>query len=65
MSKTSNTGADFINQANTLVLKNVSNELFGVSELAELMHMSRSNLLRKIKKHTQLSVSQFIRQVRL
>ncbi|GAB5555594.1 MAG: hypothetical protein Sapg2KO_51850 [Saprospiraceae bacterium] len=65
MSKTSNTGADFINQANTLVLENVSNELFGVSELAELMNMSRSNLLRKIKKHTQLSASQFIRQVRL
>lgn len=65
MSKTSNTGADFINQANTLVLENISNELFGVSELAELMNMSRSNLLRKIKKHTQLSASQFIRQVRL
>lgn len=65
MSKLSNTGADFINQANTLVLENISNEQFGVSELAELMNMSRSNLLRKIKKHTQLSVSQFIRQVRL
>lgn len=65
MSKTSNTGVDFIDQANTLVLENVSNELFGVSELAELMNMSRSNLLRKIKKHTQLSASQFIRQVRL
>ena len=65
MSKAPNTGADFINQANALVLENVSNELFGVSELAELMNMSRSNLLRKIKKHTQLSASQFIRQVRL
>lgn len=43
----------------------MSNEQFGVSELAELMNMSRSNLLRKIKKHTQLSASQFIRQVRL
>jgi TolB-like protein/class 3 adenylate cyclase/Tfp pilus assembly protein PilF len=65
MSKKSNAGADFINQVNTLVLENVSNELFGVSELAVLMNMSRSNLLRKIKKHTQLSASQFIRQVRL
>jgi len=65
MSKTSNSGVDFINQANTLVLENISNEQFGVSELAELMNMSRSNLLRKIKKHTQLSASQFIRQVRL
>lgn len=65
MSKASNSGADFINQVNFLVLDNISNEQFGVSELAELMNMSRSNLLRKIKKHTQLSASQFIRQVRL
>lgn len=65
MSKISNNGSDFINQANTIVLDNISNEQFGVSELASLMNMSRSNLLRKIKKHTQLSASQFIRQVRL
>jgi TolB-like protein/AraC-like DNA-binding protein/Tfp pilus assembly protein PilF len=62
---TSNTGSDFINQANTIVLEHISNEQFGVSELAEVMNMSRSNLLRKIKKNTQLSASQFIRQVRL
>jgi len=65
MSKVSNSGADFINQVNSLVLENISKEQFGVSELAELMNMSRSNLLRKIKKQTQLSASQFIRQVRL
>ncbi len=65
MSNTSTTGSDFIDQANNIVLENVSNEQFGVSELAEVMNMSRSNLLRKIKKHTQLSASQFIRQVRL
>jgi class 3 adenylate cyclase/TolB-like protein/Tfp pilus assembly protein PilF len=65
MSNTSTNEADFINQANTIVLENVSNEQFGVSELAEVMNMSRSTLLRKIKKHTQLSASQFIRQVRL
>ena len=65
MSNTSNTGSEFINQANTIVLENISNEQFGVSELAEVMNMSRSSLLRNIKKHTQLSASQFIRQVRL
>jgi len=65
MSKMSNNGSDFINQANSIVLENISSEQFGVSELAKLMNMSRSNLLRKIKKHTQLSASQFIRQVRL
>lgn len=48
-----------------MILENLPNEQFGVSELAEAMNMSRSNLLRKIKKETQLSASQFIRQVRL
>ncbi len=55
----------FIEQAEAIILEHISNEQFGVSELAKLMHMSRSNLLRKIKKQTQLSASQFIRQVRL
>jgi len=55
----------FIEQAETLILENISNEQFGVSELADLMNMSRSNLLRKIKKQTQGSASQFIREVRL
>jgi len=56
---------EFIEQAETIILENISNEQFGVSELAELMNMSRSNLLRKIRKDTQLSASQFIRQVRI
>ena len=55
----------FIEQAEALILENISNEQFGVSELADLMNMSRSNLLRKIKKQTQGSASQFIREVRL
>ncbi|WP_274824098.1 helix-turn-helix domain-containing protein [Maribacter polysaccharolyticus] len=52
-------------QAEAIILEHMANEQFGVSELAKALHMSRSNLLRKIKKHTQLSASQFIRQVRL
>ncbi len=56
---------DFIEAAEAIILENISNEQFGVSELAEAMNMSRSNLLRKIKKDTQLSASQFIREVRL
>ncbi|MFX0557764.1 helix-turn-helix domain-containing protein [Maribacter sp. CXY002] len=55
----------FIEQAEAIILENLANEQFGVSELAEAMHMSRSNLLRKIKKQTKLSASQFIRQIRL
>ena len=49
MSKLSYQGK-FIEQAQALILENISNEQFGVSELADLMNMSRSNLLRKIKK---------------
>jgi len=55
----------FIEQAEAVIIENLSNEQFGVSELAELMNMSRSNLLRKIKKQTDGSASQFIRQIRL
>lgn len=47
------------------MLENISNEQFGVSELADAMAMSRSNLLRKIKKETELSASVFMRQIRL
>jgi len=52
-------------QAKAVVLEHLSDENFGVSELAGALNMSRSNLLRKVKKHTQLSASQFIRQIRL
>lgn len=58
-------GVKFTEQAEAMILKHLSNEHFGVSELANAMHMSRSNLLRKCKKQTQLSASQFIRQIRL
>jgi len=65
MSNSSNIKLDFIENVEAIILKNITNEQFGVSELAELMHMSRSSLLRKIKTHTSLSANQFIRQVRL
>tara|TARA_E500000318_G_scaffold66019_1_gene60970 strand:+ start:3543 stop:5609 length:2067 start_codon:yes stop_codon:yes gene_type:complete len=58
-------GVKFTEQAEALILEHLSDEHFGVSELANAMHMSRSNLLRKCKKQTQLSASQFIRQIRL
>lgn len=65
MSNTSIIKSSFIEKAEAIVLENISNEQFGVSQLAELMHMSRSNLLRKIKKETTLSASKFISKVRL
>jgi len=59
------TDSDFISQLTKIVEENISSEQFGVSELAREVGMSRSNLLRKVKKITNLSVSQFIREVRL
>lgn len=64
MSKSSFSG-EFLKQVQDLILEEISNDQFGVSELADAINMSRSNLLRKIKKQTGLSVSQFIRLVRL
>lgn len=55
----------FLERAKSIVLDHVSDEHFGVSELADAMNMSRSNLLRKIKKQTNLSASLFIREIRL
>ena len=55
----------FLERITTVVETNLANEQFGVSELADAVNMSRSNLLRKVKKLTGLSVSQLIRQVRL
>ncbi|MEA3461306.1 MAG: helix-turn-helix domain-containing protein [Bacteroidota bacterium] len=56
---------DFLKKITAIIETNISNENFGVSELAREAGMSRSNLLRKIKSQTNLSVSVFIRQVRL
>ncbi len=56
---------NFLSKISDLIEANLSNEQFGVSELAREVGMSRSNLLRKIKKLRKISVSQFIREVRL
>lgn len=55
----------FTQRLNELIETNMSNERFGVSELASEMHMSRTTLHRKIKSATGQSVSQFIRNARL
>jgi TolB-like protein/AraC-like DNA-binding protein/Tfp pilus assembly protein PilF len=57
--------SEFTRKVTSLIEDNLSNEQFGVSELASKIGMSRSNLLRRIKKESALSVSQFINQVRL
>jgi len=57
--------SDFLGKIDAIIENNISNDQFGVSELAREIGMSRSNLLRKIKKLTNLSVSQYISQLRL
>lgn len=56
---------DFINKVTDIILENISDEKFGVSELASATGMSRSNLLRRIQKLTGISASRFISRVRL
>ena len=56
---------EFLERLKSIILENISNEQFGVSQLAESVNMSRSSLLRKIKQQADLSASQFIRQVKL
>lgn len=58
-------GNDFLRRISDIIQENMSDEMFGVSELASEAGMSRSNLLRKIKKLTKTSASQYIRQIRL
>lgn len=55
----------FLEKVKEIIQLNLSNDQFGVSDLAREIGMSRSNLLRKLKKETDLSVSQYIRKVRL
>lgn len=56
---------DFLQKIKAVIEENLSNEQFGVSELAQELAMSRSSLLRKVKQYTGSSVSQFIREQRL
>jgi AraC-like DNA-binding protein len=56
---------EFLRRVTEIIEENISNNQFGVSELAREIGMSRSTLLRKIKKLSTLSVSQFLSRVRL
>ncbi|WP_430936830.1 helix-turn-helix domain-containing protein [Saccharicrinis sp. 156] len=65
MSELSGKDKEFLDQLNTVIVENLSSDQFGVAELASKIGMSRSNLLRKIKKIAKVSVSKYISQVRL
>jgi len=55
----------FIKKLKDALDLNLENEQFGVTELTELMSMSRSSLHLKLKKLTRKSTSQYIREYRL
>ena len=65
MPVTNSANDQFITRLREIVEDNLSNEQFGVSDLADKVGMSRSNLLRRVSKAAGLSVSQFIRNIRL
>jgi TolB-like protein/AraC-like DNA-binding protein/predicted Zn-dependent protease len=58
-------GQDFIRRMKEIVEANYHNEQFGVTELVRKMGLSRSFIHRHFKKHTNQSISHFIRTVRL
>lgn len=55
----------FLEKANNIIQKNLDNENFSVEQLAELLHLSSSQVYRKIKYHSGLSPSVYIRNIRL
>jgi len=55
----------FSTRAQNIVVKNLRNSNFGVTEFATELNMSRSSLQRKIKAEINLSPTEFIRDIRL
>lgn len=55
----------FLSRLTEIIEAHLSDERFGVSELAREMGMSRSNLHRKLKAAKGISLSTYIRQIRL
>tara|TARA_R110002126_G_scaffold72364_1_gene180917 strand:- start:98291 stop:102307 length:4017 start_codon:yes stop_codon:yes gene_type:complete len=56
---------NFITKAIVLVENNLENNNFGIDTMVDELNMSRSSLFRKIKSLTGLSLSAFIRSIRL
>lgn len=56
---------DFINVARTIIEANFDNESFGCTELCEALKMSRSHIHRKLVAEINMSISDFIKQIRL
>jgi TolB-like protein/AraC-like DNA-binding protein len=57
--------SEFLRRIHGAIEANLADDQFGVSELASEMNMSRSNLLRKVRRVSDQPVNQLIREVRL
>ncbi len=55
----------FLLQVRTSILANLENESFGVAELAAAVHLSRTQLFRRIKALTGRNVARYIHLVRI
>ena len=56
---------EFMDKIIAIIHENITDENFGVEKLAEILFLSRSSLLRKIKVLSGLSPNDFIRLIRL
>jgi TolB-like protein/AraC-like DNA-binding protein/tetratricopeptide (TPR) repeat protein len=65
MNTNSSEDKSFLNRLTQITEVNLSNEQFGVAELAREMGMSRSSVHRHLKALTNQSISHFIRTIRL
>lgn len=55
----------FINRVRTILLDHLEDDGFGVAELSQKIGLSKSQVLRKIKRDTGKTVSEFIKETRL
>jgi AraC-like DNA-binding protein len=56
---------DFLNVARTIIEDNYDDEAFGCSEFCYALRMSRSHIHRKLTEEIGLSISDFIKHIRL
>ncbi|MFD2099021.1 hybrid sensor histidine kinase/response regulator transcription factor [Flagellimonas iocasae] len=62
---TSSLDKNFMTQVLNYITKNIADENLNVESLADELHLSRSQLYRKIKAMTGLTVTEFLRKIRL
>jgi len=55
----------FLEQVNHSIEKNIDNSLFDTAKLAYTLHLSRSQLYKKLKQHTGKSTSAYVRDYKL